>query len=127
MDHRTRFFDKLYDAMAERVRDANGEGFEISRYGSRGLYFFVKRKQPAREVAANFMGGGSFVHLGPGATPVDVVDELVAIRITDSATMTVDQWADSMMEFLLKPEAAPAAAPKAAAKPAAKTKKVGKK
>ncbi len=128
MDHRVRFFDKLFDAISDRARDHNGE-FEVSRYGNRGLYFSVKRKQPVREAAVNFMGGGAFVHLGSTATALDVVDEQVAIRLTDSATLTVEQWAETMMQHLMKAEPAQAAAATAGSaspKSAAKGKK-GKK
>ncbi|MFB3812756.1 MAG: hypothetical protein ACE14L_01485 [Terriglobales bacterium] len=128
MDVRTGFFEKLLDTVADRLRDAApADGLELSRYGARGLHFTLKRRQPAREVAVNFLGSGSFIHMGTSAIPVDVVDDRVAIRLTDSATMTVDQWADSMFAHLMKPEPAQAVAaaaesapppPKAAAKAA---------
>jgi hypothetical protein len=120
MDVRTGFFDNLFDVVARRVKDAApASGLEITRQGVRGLYFSVKRQQPAREVTANFLGAGAYIHVGKAAIPADVVDARVAVRLTDSATLTVDQWADSMMEYLLKSEPAAAASrkPKASSKP----------
>ena len=121
MDAKTRFFDSLFIAVSELVRDANGDGgLDISRYGARGLYFSVKRKDPVRKIEVNFQGPASFVHLGPAGIPVEAVDTKVAIRHTDGITLTVDQWADSIMQYLMKPEPAKAAAAASAGKAAAK-------
>jgi hypothetical protein len=114
-----RFFDALYVAVSEKL--AGKQDVQISRYGTRGLFFSVQRSQPRREAAVNFQGGQSFLNMGTAAIPVEVVNETVAIRLSDAATLTVEQWADSICHFILQPAAsADAEKKKSAAAPAPK-------